>query len=91
MKLHPPDEVSAEDQIASPEDIQLFVRGGYVHLRTPNHGKDAPVPKDYLVLLGVSIVFGDPSFRNAMLALVDKAQDEGMLENVIVPHHGTVN
>jgi hypothetical protein len=83
MKLRPPDELSHEDIKAEPTDIQLFVRNGMIHLRTPDHDADALVPEDYMVLLGVSMAFGDPQFRHMMLAIVDQAHDDGALKGVI--------
>lgn len=91
MKIRPPDELSSEDIKAEPTDIQMFIRNGMVHLRTPDHKADAQVPEDYLVLLGVSMCFGDLSFRRLMLTLVNEAHDEGALTGVVQDNRPIVN
>jgi hypothetical protein len=93
VKIRPPDELSSNDDDYKPlpTDIQLYVRDGEVRLRTPDHDRDTLVPKDYLVALGFSMAFGDPTFRKMMLALVEKAHEDGALRGVVKDRKLAIN
>jgi hypothetical protein len=68
----------------------LFIRDGVPIIRSPEHDGGV-VPDDFIVLLGVSVSWGDPKFRNLMRMLCREASEAGFLDGIISNHHERAN
>ena len=56
-----------------------------VFLKAPEHGDDDEVPLEFIVAIGISRAFADPSFQRSMIRLAQNAIADGMVEG-ITPH-----
>ena len=63
-------------------DMLLIIGDGVPIIRSPEHD-DGEVPDDFVVLLGVSVGWGDLKFRQLMRVLCREASDAGLLDGII--------
>jgi hypothetical protein len=71
-------------------DMLLIIRDGTPIVRCPEHDM-GEVPDDFVVLLGVSVSWSDPKFRNLMRMLCREASDAGYLDGIISSRHERAN